>query len=469
ESDSSVAGCGNSMVITRTWTATDACGNETAADQVITIEDMTPPTLSDMPSDISVTCLSEVPGDQGVIATDSCDDSPIVTFTQSESPSCNGQVVNTWTASDACGNTVVYNQTITINDVIAPEFTSDLPNNLTTECNEIPIVGEITASDNCGGDVEVQFEEEIITNEGGCSQSYIIKRVWVAVDCAGNSVSHTQEITVIDTTPPTIIDAPEIEITVVCSEIPDPAEIVGVDNCSSDISVMFEEQSTEADAEGNYQIIRVWVLLDECENETAFVQTLNVIPIVYDEVETFDLCITETPLDLLVFLSGVSDTTGVWSDDDNSNAMSSDMLLDPSMLVEGDTYTFTYTAGTDCVSKRSIAIRATNDCVVLACESPETIEISKVVTANNDGINDTFTVSDVSSCGFTAAVKIFNRWGKQVYESDNYRNNWGGYHDNSGPTLGSGNKLPTGTYYYIVNIIGSGFQPRTGYIYLGTN
>jgi len=111
----------------------------------------------------------------------------------------------------------------------------------------------------------------------------------------------------------------------------------------------------------------------------------------------------------------------------------------------------------------------TYDCVFLSCESPDSIEISKVVTANNDGINDTFMVSDVESCGFTAAVMIFNRWGKMVYQSDSYHNNWRGYNEEGGSTIGSAGLLPTGTYYYIVNIVGSGYKPRTGYIYLGTN
>ncbi|MDO9136338.1 MAG: gliding motility-associated C-terminal domain-containing protein, partial [Lutibacter sp.] len=69
-------------------------------------------------------------------------------------------------------------------------------------------------------------------------------------------------------------------------------------------------------------------------------------------------------------------------------------------------------------------------------------------------------------------VKIFNRWGKMVYHSDNYLNNWSGRHDGSGMKIGSNSELPTGTYYYIVNIIdtgGSSLKPITGYIYLGTH
>ena len=168
------------------------------------------------------------------------------------------------------------------------------------------------------------------------------------------------------------------------------------------------------------------------------------------------------------FLGDYSDTTGTWSDDDNSGAVNG-TELDPSELAEGSEYSFTYTSGTDCISKQTFTILATNDCVVEPCESPDGIEISKVVTANNDGINDLFEVSDVESCGFTAAVIIFNRWGKIVYQSDNYQNDWGGYNQEGGITIGSDGALPTGTYYYIVNIVGSGYQPRTGYIYLGTN
>jgi gliding motility-associated-like protein len=303
----------------------------------------------------------------------------------------------------------------------------------------------------------------------------VITRTWTATDSCGNATSADQVITIEDTTAPIIIDAPESEISVTCSSIPELVDIVVVDNCDSDVQVTFEETVTEVDAEGVYQIIRSWTMTDECSNTSMFTQAISVQPLVLEADNAINISSEAVPFDLNNFINGVSAAGGNWTDDDDSGALNGS-IFDPFGLDLGD-YKFTYSSTEEgCVVLYTIVISIEDDnpddcidCVVLACETPDGIEITRVVTANNDGLNDTFTVSDVSDCGFTPAVKIFNRWGKQVYESDNYKNNWGGYHDNSGPTIGSGNKLPAGTYYYIVNIIGSGFKPMTGYIYLGTN
>jgi len=66
------------------------------------------------------------------------------------------------------------------------------------------------------------------------------------------------------------------------------------------------------------------------------------------------------------------------------------------------------------------------------------ITIPNIFTPNNDGKNDVFVITGLSSYS-GSQLFIYNRWGNEVYRSDNYLNNW----DGSG--------LAEGTYYYLLN------------------
>ena len=58
-SDTSTPGaCPQEPVITRTWTATDFCGNVSSCDQVITIVDTTAPVIS-CPAPVTVECSDD--------------------------------------------------------------------------------------------------------------------------------------------------------------------------------------------------------------------------------------------------------------------------------------------------------------------------------------------------------------------------------------------------------------------------
>ncbi|MHB1195706.1 MAG: Ig-like domain-containing protein, partial [Lutibacter sp.] len=179
------------------------------------------------------------------------------------------------------------------------------------------------------------------------------------------------------------------------------------------------------------------------------------------------LCIEDTSSNLTALLPSNFVSGGTWTDDMNSGGLTGNMF-DPSTVNLGD-YEFTYTEPGDCGRIITVSVNVNDDCVVLAC-STEDMLISKVVTPNDDGFNDNFEITGLDGCDFTFGVKIFNRWGKMVYHSDNYLNNWKGRHDGSGMQIGSNTELPTGTYYYIVTVSGgTGFKPMTGYIYLGTH
>ena len=66
-----------------------------------------------------------------------------------------------------------------------------------------------------------------------------------------------------------------------------------------------------------------------------------------------------------------------------------------------------------------------------------------VITPNGDGKNDSFHIDNIEHYP-NAELTIFNRWGKKVYQTRNYANNWGGVHN--------GEILPNSTYYYVLEL-----------------
>ncbi len=78
-------------------------------------------------------------------------------------------------------------------------------------------------------------------------------------------------------------------------------------------------------------------------------------------------------------------------------------------------------------------------------------DIPKGISPNGDGKNDSFDISGMNA----SKVSIFNRYGKEVYSQVNYTNQWHGQ--------GAGGDVPSGTYYYVVEMPGG---TRTGWVYV---
>ena len=98
--------CANNYKVTRTYTATDACGNFTTHVQLITVEDKTKPVfVGTLPVNATYSCSTEVPLAVTLTATDNCG-TATVTFNETRvSGSCANAYVltRTWTAADSCG------------------------------------------------------------------------------------------------------------------------------------------------------------------------------------------------------------------------------------------------------------------------------------------------------------------------------------------------------------------------------
>jgi gliding motility-associated-like protein len=67
------------------------------------------------------------------------------------------------------------------------------------------------------------------------------------------------------------------------------------------------------------------------------------------------------------------------------------------------------------------------------------LSFPNVITPNGDGKNERFIIGGLEKYP-GSAIYIFNRWGAQVYQSRDYRNDW------------DGSNLNESTYYYILEV-----------------
>ncbi len=73
--------------------------------------------------------------------------------------------------------------------------------------------------------------------------------------------------------------------------------------------------------------------------------------------------------------------------------------------------------------------------VVVQCD----VIVPNIFTPNGDGFNDTFFVGNLDQYP-GSGIKIYNRWGRKVHDSDDYKNDW------------DGEKVAEGTYFYVLSV-----------------
>ncbi|SFW90014.1 gliding motility-associated C-terminal domain-containing protein, partial [Chitinophaga sancti] len=281
------AKCNNTYQLTRTWTATDNCGNSTILRQVITVQDTTRPAFSmTLVADTTVNC-DAVPDIPTITAKDNCSASVNVKVSQTKvflSTTCsnNYRLTRTWTAADDCGNTATMKQVITVQDTTRPKFRTAPPADTTVSCSAVPTPPtNISATDNCSAtsNVKVTYSQTRQAIAGSCAGNYQLIRVWTAKDECGNTNIVRQVITVADTTKPVIDPAPAA-VTVSCGgTIPAAATLYATDNCDGNFpkkATMTTDPYT-VDACNGYTITRRWNVTDACGN--AAIERVQVITV----------------------------------------------------------------------------------------------------------------------------------------------------------------------------------------------
>ena len=130
---------------------------------------------------------------------------------------------------------------------------------------------------------------------------------------------------------------------------------------------------------------------------------------------------------------------------------------------EFEGYENTFTDRNPTISYSSVGYKLTslNVTTDLGCDTtfkdtqfqvlPVKLKIPNIFTPNGDGINDYFEIgygedghpiNDLNEYFLSHRLVVFNRWGRIVYESKDYRNDW------------DGGKLPDGTYFYVLECKG---------------
>ena len=299
--------------ITRTYRATDACGNSASCTQKIIIDDTQDPYLVCPETQYGTCDISEVPAyadfdefyNDGGNYDDNCEiDMSSFTLVSevSDGETCPETFTRTYRIADACGNTASCTQYIVIDDHEGPSITC--PEGLSAVCDisEQPpyeTYEEFTnaggnATDNCGIDEEsftllaeyciyeygpLAGEDEMRAPLPDCPTCpQVVGRVYQVSDLCGNVNTCFQVVMVNDEIPPTIT-CPD-DLTFECDEtdlIPDPDinDVLAADNCG-DVVVTYVGQTESGDSCDSV-LVRTYKATDACGNMTICTQTIHIL------------------------------------------------------------------------------------------------------------------------------------------------------------------------------------------------
>ncbi len=270
--------------VTYEYQIADECGN-TATPVFITYsggdaED--PQWAQAMPANVTVAC-DDVPVVPSIAATDNCDDDVEVSLSEIRTDgSCdyNYTLTRTWTANDNCGRSIVHEQVIIVQDILAPELIGIIPDGETgmNLCFDAipagPGTGDIKAlyADNCG--------EVIVTKSGtptGNDCNWAVTYEYEISDECGNAattvfISYSGG----DAEDPQWAQAMPADVTVACDDVPGVPSITATDNCDTDVEISFDEFRTDGSCDYNYTLTRTWLATDNCSRSITHIQMITV-------------------------------------------------------------------------------------------------------------------------------------------------------------------------------------------------
>ncbi|MBK8565885.1 MAG: hypothetical protein IPN76_21715 [Saprospiraceae bacterium] len=247
--------CDNDFTITRTYRATDDCGNAANCTQTITIRDQTPPTITCAAQTTPLNCPA-TPVFTPPTASDNCVGNVAITFSDVNVPGlCPGTFTRTrtWTATDPCGNTATCARSITVQDVTPPPVPANAASTVACPALAIAPVPPVVI-DACAGAITptgpvILNSPNPLTCEGTRTFTFTF------TDCSGNTSqwSHTYTIE----REPFTIATPNGTATVDCPDDTDvaPTPPVVLSNCGEVLTPVLFSLGAKPGCEGNRQYI----------------------------------------------------------------------------------------------------------------------------------------------------------------------------------------------------------------------
>jgi large repetitive protein len=272
----SVFSIGDNLV---TWTASDASGNFATATQKVSLIDSTAPTIT-APENVQVEATSSLDNIVDLGNGTAADFIGIASITN-DSPSVFpvGKTNVTWTATDFAGLSSTDTQLVTVVDTTAP--TISIPSIITVEATSedqnVVDFGGIYADDLVG--------VASITNNAPEFFAFGLTTItWTVSDEAGNIATGLQQISVVDTTSPTIISPDDVilEATGQSTDVnlgqPQVSDLVSVFTVSNDAPESFSLGETTI----------TWSVTDTSGNSAESTQTITIIDTTEPTIETPD-------------------------------------------------------------------------------------------------------------------------------------------------------------------------------------
>jgi hypothetical protein len=280
--------CPNSYVITRTYTATDECGNTATCAQTITVLDTTPPDI-DCPNDITVFCNDiPAPSLDSLSAVDNCSGTVTLAFV-SDVPigtPCNYIIERTYSAMDECGNVNTCVQQIFVIDTVAlPNPISISVTDITVQCYgqdstwNLPVIDQhdVTVAGGCMENPTITFTESAVASDSCELDGYIAIYTynWTATDSCGNTATAVSHLTIIDTIPPVILGVPG-DITVSPDAIPPIDSVYATDECLCACVMLITQSELTPGCLDGQVITRTWKSIDACGNVSMKSQRITI-------------------------------------------------------------------------------------------------------------------------------------------------------------------------------------------------